>query len=164
MIVKTATPPACEESLPNSSHAVADPNTPVDLEPSGSQWAIRLPDGRVIPTGTDQERTERDAEWENNNPQGRGGCSAVVRDAYRTPWRPADDPAPVVAPGAEAAMAQAAEVAALQAQVTHLVDLMRYYRDLATEPVTTCPLPTTHTQDRGAPRRRRPRPARSQSV
>jgi hypothetical protein len=130
---------------------VADANAPAVLEPSGSQWAIKLPDGRVIPTGAGQERTERDAEWENNNPQGRGGCSAVVRDAYRTPWRPVQDPAPVVEPGTEAAKAQAAEVADLHAQVADLVDLMLYYRHLAAKQAKTCPLPTGHTQDLGAP-------------
>jgi len=31
--------------------ALADVNAPAALEPSGSQWAIQLPDGRVIPTG-----------------------------------------------------------------------------------------------------------------
>jgi len=135
--------------------ALADRSTPAVLEPSGSQWAIKLPDGRVIPTGAGQERTERDAEWENNNPQGRGGCSAVVRDAYRTPWRPVQDPAPVVEPRAEAARAQAAEVADLQAQVADLVDLMLHYRRLAAKQAKTCPLPTGHTQDPGPPTRRR---------
>jgi hypothetical protein len=141
--------------------ALTDLSTPAVLEPTGSQWAIKLPDGRVIPTGTGQERTERDAEWENNNPQGRGGCSAVVRDAYRTPWRPVEDPAPVVEPGTEAAKARAAEVADLHAQVADLVDLMLYYRHLAAKQAKTCPLPTGHTQDPAAPTRRRlrlPRP------
>ena len=133
------------------------------LEPSGSQWAIKLPDGRVIPTGTDQERTERDAEWENDNPHGHGGCYAVVRDAYRTPWRLADDPAPVVAPGAEAALAQAVQVAALHAQVDRLVDLLLYYRHLAAGQVEADVLPATHGPDRQARARRRLRPARSHS-
>jgi hypothetical protein len=110
---------------------MTDLSTPAALELSGSQWAIKLPDGRVIPTGTGKERTERDAEWENGHPHGHGGCCAVVRDAYRTPWRLAGAPAPVVAPCAEAALAQAAQVAALHAQVDRLVDLLLYYRHLA---------------------------------
>jgi len=66
---------------------MTDLSTPAALEVSGSQWAIQLPDGRVNPTGTGKDRTERDAEWENAHPHGHGGCCAVVRDAYRTPWR-----------------------------------------------------------------------------
>jgi len=143
--------------------AVADANTPHVLEPSGSQWAIKVPDGRVIPTGTSQERTERDVEWENNHPHGRGGCIVVVRDAYKTPWRLADDPAPVVTPGPEAAMTQATEMADLQAQVAHLGDLVLYYRHLAAQSAETHPLPPTHAPDRRAPTRQRLRLATSQN-
>jgi hypothetical protein len=142
---------------------MTDLSTPPALEPSGSQWAIKLPDGRVIPTGTGQERTERDAEWENGHPHGHGGCCAVVRDAYRTPWRLAGAAAPVVSPCAEVALAHVAQVAALQAQVDRLVDLLLYYRHLAAGQTDADLLPATHGPGRGAPARRRLRPARSQS-
>lgn len=166
LLMAAATPPVREESLRAGPHATSPPAVAdlisLDvLEPSGSQWAIALPDGRVIPTGTDQARTERDADWENTNPQGRGGCSALVCDGYRTPWRRAGDPAPVVVRSAEASVAQEAEIAALHSQVAELVDLMRYYRHLAAEQVR-CPLPTTQSQD-WASRHRRLQPARSQS-
>jgi hypothetical protein len=95
LMMRTVTPSAFAESLragPPSPHR-PDVFTPPVLEPSGSQWAIKVPDGRVIPTGAGQERTERDVEWENSHPHGRGGCSAVVRDGYKTPWRRAEDPA-----------------------------------------------------------------------
>jgi hypothetical protein len=137
--------------------------TPDTLELSGSQWAIKLPDGRVIPTGTDKERTERDAEWENGHSHGHSGCCAVVRDAYQTPWRPTGAPAPIVAPCAEAAIAQAAQVAALQAQVDRLVDLL-HYRQLAAEQAKAELLPgATHGSARRTPVLRLLRPARSQA-
>ena len=142
---------------------MTDLSTPAALELSGSQWAIKLPDGRVIPTGTGKERTERDAEWENGHPHGHDGCCAVVRDAYQTPWRLAGAPAPVVAPCAEAALAQAAQVAALHAQVDRLVDLLVYYRYLAAGQTEADLLPATRGPGRGAPVLRRLRPARSQS-
>ena len=142
---------------------MTDLSTPAALELSGSQWAIKLHDGRVILTGTGKERTQRDAEWENGHPHGHGGCCAVVRDAYRTPWRLAGAPAPVVAPCAEAALAQAAQVAALQAQVNRLVDLLLYYRHLAAGQTEADLLPATRHPGPGAPVLRRLRPARSRS-
>jgi hypothetical protein len=142
---------------------MTDLSTPADLELSGSQWAIKLSDGRVILTGTGKERTERDAEWENGHPHGHGGCCAVVRDAYQTPWRLAGAPAPVVAACAEAALAQAAQVAALHTQVDRLVDLLLYYRHLAAGQTEADLLPAAHSPGRGAPMLPRPRPARSQS-
>jgi hypothetical protein len=149
------------ESTAKGTPAAADLNTPPVLEPSGSQWAIKVPDGRVIPTGTSQERTERDVEWENNHPHGRGGCSVVVRDAYKTPWRLADDPAPVVAPVPEVVAAQAAAMAALQAQVAHLGDLVLYYRHLAAQQTETHP-PNPRPRPRGSDTTT-PRPATSQN-
>jgi len=142
---------------------MTDLSTPAALELSGSQWAIKLPDGRVILTGTGKDRTERDAEWENAHSHGHGGCCAVVRDAYRTPWRPAGAPVPVVAPCAEAALAQAAQVAALHAQVDRLVDLLLYYRHLAAGQTEADRLPATHGPVRESPVLRRLRPVRSQS-
>ena len=142
---------------------MTDLSTPAALELSGSQWAIKLPDGRVILTGTGKERTERDQEWENAHPHGRGGCCAVVRDVYRTPWRLAGAPAPVVAPCADAALAQAAQVAALHAQVDRLLDLPLYYRHLAAGQIEADLLPATHGPVRAAPVLRRLRPVRSQS-
>ena len=112
---------------------MTDLSTPAALELSGSQWAIQLPDGRVNPTGTGKDRTERDAEWENGHPHGRGGRGGIDHDAYQTPRRLAGAPAPVVGPCVEAALAQAAQVAALHAPGCHLRSLLLYYRHLAAE-------------------------------
>ena len=112
---------------------MTDLSTPAALELSGSQWAIKLPDGRVILTGTGKERTERDAEWENGHPYGHGGRGGIDHDAYQTPWGLAGAPAPVVAPCEEAGLAQAAQVPALHAPGCHLRSLLLYYRHLAAE-------------------------------
>jgi hypothetical protein len=67
-----------------------------------------------------------------------------------------------VAPCAEAALAQAAQVAALHAQVDRLVDLLLYYRHLAAGQTEADLLPATHGPGLGTPVRRRLRPVRSQ--
>ena len=122
-------------------------NIPAALESSGSQWAIKLSDGRIVPTGTDQERTERDAQWENSNAHGHGGCSVVVRDSYRTLWHLADDSAPLASAGGEVIRAQSGELVALQAQVTRLADSLAYYRHLAMRQVQAYTLPNASGKD-----------------
>jgi len=112
---------------------MTDLSTPAALELSGSQWAIKLPDGRVILTGTGKERTERDAEWENGHPYGHGGRGGIDHDAYQTPWGLASAPAPIVAPCEEPALAQAAQVPARHEPGCHLRSLLLYYRHLAAE-------------------------------
>ena len=112
---------------------MTDLSTPAALELSGSQWAIKLPDGRVNPTGTGKDRTERAAEWENGHPYGHGGRGGIDHDAHQTPWGLAGAPAPVVAPCEEAGLAQAAQVAALHEPGCHLRSLLLYYRHLAAE-------------------------------
>lgn len=112
---------------------MTDLSIPAALEVSGSQWAIQLPDGRVNPTGTGKDRTERDAEWENGHPHGRGGRGGIDHDVYQTPWGLAGAPAPVVTPCEEAALVQPAQVAALHEPGCHLRSLLLYYRRLAAE-------------------------------
>jgi hypothetical protein len=63
---------------------------PCVLELASQQWGIKLPGGHVVATGTGAERTRADTAWENNDPRGKGGCTAVVRESYVTPWRDAD--------------------------------------------------------------------------
>ena len=110
---------------------MTDLSTPAALEVSGSQWAIQLPDGRVNPTGTGKDRTERDSEWENGHPYGHGGRGGIDHDAYQTPWGLAGAPAPIVAPCEEPALAQAAQVPARHEPGCHLRSLLLYYRHLA---------------------------------
>jgi hypothetical protein len=112
---------------------MTDLSIPAALDVSGSQWAIKLPDGRVNPTETGKDRTERDAEWEDGHPYGHGGPRGIDHDAYQTPWGLAGAPAPVVAPCEEAGLAQAAQVPALHAPGCHLRSLLLYYRHLAAE-------------------------------
>ena len=112
---------------------MTDLSTPAAQELSGNRWASQLPDGRVNPTGTGKDRTERDAEWKNDHPHGHGGRGGIDHDAYQTPWGPAGSPAPVVALCEEAALAQAAQVAAVHAPGCHLRSLLLYYRHLAAE-------------------------------
>ncbi|HEY5246886.1 MAG TPA: hypothetical protein VIJ15_00345, partial [Dermatophilaceae bacterium] len=57
-----------------------------------------------------------------------GGCTAVVRDSYVTPWRRAADTTPAMAAGSRG---NAAELAALRAQVGALTDSAAHYYALA---------------------------------
>ena len=119
-------PRAGETGLPEPGRL--PPVAAADLQHQSATWGIRLADGRVVETGSGRERTEADASWENTNPGGRGGCTAVVRDSYVTPWRRATDPAPAMAAGS---LGNAAELAALRAQVGALTDSAAHYYALA---------------------------------
>lgn len=160
---------ACPGRSPAAGSRVAGTATGPPREAARDDWpehpccpeAVGKPVGDQVagrarhPDWDRQERTERDAEWENAHPHGHGDCYAVDRDAYRTPWRLAAAPAPVVALCAEAALAQAAQVAALHAQVDRLVDLLLYYRHLAAGHTEADPLPLTQGPGREAPVLRR---------
>jgi len=91
---------------------------PPALELVDQQWAIMCADGRVMPTGTGQARTDLDASWENAHPEGHGVCTVVVREAYVTPWRAENEPAPALGD----ADGFVGELAALRAQVELLAE------------------------------------------